>query len=251
MGNTKEVPNKYRNGRLFDHAIKIGAEHSGPFDRKTFAEKIGAQPDSNGPGDKLRESVTIGIYNKDRHGSYVLSELGKKVIRDDIPLNEKVEAKIQVTKNTPMFGKIFNIIGVSGKKNEFISEVKKLFNIHDESELDKLWNKYNDDVSCVDKVPPYSKESPNLGKSRNRQQKIATPNIVEQQHNEKIATKASITTAQKNNSISNLPFDLTDAKLLLEFHGKTYEVKDALSIVIAKGMLRLKESKTTQGDEYG
>jgi hypothetical protein len=233
-----------RAGKVLDHLITVVKNHPASFTKADFVREIGAVVTSNGPADKLRDMIAYGLI-VDNVQTYGITELGKVAI--SVNAKERSSAVEKVVRNIPLWNLFINASGIKQtfdtfKKNahQFITNDPNLdTNIH------RLYTAFVEDVACISKTPPYTKISKNLGKPRKHSHQTK-PSY------EEIPTKLHIETTPQSTSsaVKIFPNGLSNVRLILEFDGGKFEVKDALSIMIAKGLITVKESELKRGDDY-
>jgi len=177
---------------------------------------------------------------------YLITELGRSAVGGSA--TERPRAIEKVIRNIPLWNLLLNNIGSSPTNESFVSAVKKI--ITDDPNLEKHLNRllfaYKEDISCITKIPPYSKRSANLGNPRihkrdataivskpDLQKDRLTPQILEtkpstSQDGNQEMIYANI---QKNNEF-NLNFGV------IEYRGHRVEIKDDLTYAFAAQMMK-------------
>ncbi len=178
-----------RLGILLDHLIALYKVYpNDEFTRNQFRDALNLKPGSSGIADKVKDMLAFGLLEKDeKELKYYLSvPLGKNVVNStdtERPLIiERIVAHIPLWDQfIALFNKDTNIGDL-----KFISALKEVAGVVDlpEKRMAHIKWAYIEDVKCINKRPPYSKFSKNIGKihiyPKSREIQIALPAIKEQ-----------------------------------------------------------------------
>jgi len=238
---------------------------------KQFIEAIGARPNSQGPPEKQKDMLRIGLsdMNTDQHRLvYSTSAFGKRITRGN-PEERSAAIKEGFLK-TPLWAELHKRLGTTFTEQQFIETVKQITGVNDATikDLHQLQFAYISDIGCVGRSYPFSKKS-GLGKSKRSPKQIQNP-IQPQTQTEKprLVLKRSVPSEQpvptkekddKEISMSEKPRsdDSTTAvsqdliglaeylppteKVMIEFGKVKFELRDESSIALAKVLIRVKE----------
>lgn len=221
-----------RVGLLLDHLMTIGEKFQGLFVRRQFAEEIGARVTSDGPNNKLKDMVKVGLLVKVDRG-YVISELGKGIINSGTGRTALIG---KVIHNLPVWDKLLSQIGPEPDKTVFAKAFKELTDADDafiNENLGRLWYAYTDDVGCIKRSPPYSKWSMILKRSTKPQQTIK---IVPPQPKNNSNLISSIEKETRISTPAKLKSPITYGTI--EYKGHKFVINDELSYGFAEQIMR-------------
>jgi len=160
-----------RLGLAIDHLIEVSKKYPTSFTRAQFVEITGLKATST--ADKLRDMELYGLIHRN-NTTYMISESGKAIISGNSDSPSKILATIN---KIPLWAHLITTIGKTPNKDVFEKTVKALphYGNLDEETLNQLWYAFTDDLSCINKSPPFSKWSSTVRKSGPNQPRIPEP----------------------------------------------------------------------------
>jgi hypothetical protein len=174
---------KTRLGLLLDHLIDVSKKQPSLFDRQQFIKitRLG----NTSTADKLKDMVTFGLISKQDRSNYIINPLMHAIVKGG---SERTSAIKTAIKKISLWDQLLNkAIDAKTDKNSFKSAIKSITNVGDKQiaeDIDWLWYAYTEDISCIDKTPPFSIYSEIFGKAEITQRSSDVQNNRNLQENE-------------------------------------------------------------------